>query len=66
MNGTLDNGVLKGTIPAVQNASTYNVNIGRRSDGILHFAGKIDNLRIYPRALLQSEVQTDMNSPIVP
>ncbi len=63
MNGVLDNGVLVGTIPASQLNSSVNVNIGRRLAGY-YFNGIIDEVRIYNRALSQSEIQTDMNNPI--
>ena len=66
LNGQLDNGVLVGTIPASQPTSTQNVNIGRRPGipNTFNFAGKIDDVRIYNRALTQAEIQTDMNTPV--
>jgi len=30
------------------------------------FGGRIDEVRVYSRALAQTEVQTDMNTPIAP
>jgi len=30
------------------------------------FGGRIDEMRVYTRALAQTEVQTDMNTPIAP
>ena len=63
VNGVLNNGVLVGTVPASQVNSSVNVNIARRTGG-LYFNGVIDEVRIYNRALLQSEIQTDMNTPI--
>jgi hypothetical protein len=30
------------------------------------FAGRIDEVRVYNRALSQSEIQSDMNRPITP
>jgi len=63
VNGVLDNGVLRGTIPASQVNSAVNVNIGRRSDGY-YFNGVIDEVRIYNRALSATEIQADMNTPI--
>jgi hypothetical protein len=63
VNGLLDNGVLRGTIPASQVNSAVNVNIGRRQDGF-NFNGVIDEVRIYNRALTAGEVQTDMNTPL--
>ena len=63
VNGALNNGALVGTIPASQFNQTVNVNIGRRSGGYF-FNGIIDEVRIYNRALSQTEIQTDMNTPI--
>ncbi len=63
VNGVLDNGVLIGTVPASQANSSVNVNIGRRGGGY-YFNGVIDEVRIYNRALAQSEIQADMNTPI--
>ena len=63
VNGALDNGVLRGTVPASQVNSAVNVNIGRRSDGF-YFNGVIDEVRIYNRALTAAEIQADMNTPI--
>ena len=37
-------------------ANTYNVNIGRNPAGSQHFMGLIDEVRIYNRALSDSEV----------
>ena len=65
VNGLPDNGILVGTVPASQVNSTVNVNIGRRNGGY-YFNGVIDNVRIYSRALSQSEIQTDMNAPVTP
>jgi len=63
VNGVLDNGVLIGTIPGSQVNSAVNVNIGRRTGGY-YFSGTIDDVRIYNRALSQTEIQADMNTPI--
>ncbi len=63
VNGLLDNGVLRGTIPAAQAAPAVNVNIGRRTGGF-YFAGQIDEVRIFNRALSQAEIQTIMNTPL--
>jgi hypothetical protein len=65
VNGVLDNGVLSGTVPAAQFNSGQNVNIGRRAGGF-YFQGIIDEVRIYNRALTQTEIQTDMTTPIGP
>jgi len=63
VNGVLDNGTLSGTIPTVQTLPNVNVNIGRRSNGF-YFAGTIDEVRIYNRALSGAEIQTVMNAPL--
>jgi hypothetical protein len=65
LNGVRDNGVLSGTIPASQLNSAVNVNIGRRSGGF-YFNGVIDEVRIYNRALSQTEIQADMSTPVTP
>ena len=65
VNGVLNNGTLTGTIPASQQNSSVNVNIGRRSGGTgFYFNGIIDDVRIYNRALNQAEIQADMNTPV--
>ena len=46
VNGQLDDGVLRGTVPAAQFDPATNVNIGRRSGGF-YFAGRIDEVRIF-------------------
>jgi hypothetical protein len=64
VNGKLDNGVLVGTIPATQSASTQNVHIGQRP-GVprtSNFAGVLDDVRIYNRALSQAEILADIGT----
>jgi hypothetical protein len=63
VNGTLDNGVLRGAVPNVQAFPPVNVTIGKR-DGGYYFNGVIDNLRIYNRALSAPEIQQDMVTPV--
>ena len=63
VNGVLNNGTLKGAIPAGQFNQSVNVNIGRRTGGY-YFNGIIDEVRIYNRALSQTEIQIDMNTPV--
>ena len=63
VNGVWNNGVLTGTVPASQINSAVTVNIGRRSGGF-YFNGVIDDVRIYNRALGQTEIQADMGAPI--
>jgi len=65
LNGVLDNGQLQGTVTASQQNSTANVTIGRRSGNTgYEFAGRIDDVRIYSRALTQAEIQADMAAPV--
>src|SRR6185312_1950217 len=63
VNGVLDSGTLRGTIPASQILQSVNVNIGRRTGGY-YFNGVIDEIRVYNRALSQTEIQNDMNTPL--
>jgi hypothetical protein len=63
VNGVLDSGTLRGTVPASQILQSVNVNIGRRTSGY-YFNGVIDEIRIYNRALSQTEIQNDMNTPL--
>src|SRR5207249_5834736 len=64
VNGVLDNGALSGTVPASQyNNAAENVTVGRRAGGF-YFAGTIDEVRLYNRALSAAEIQSDMNTPV--
>ena len=63
LNGQADDGALVGTVTPSQQNSPLNVNIGRRPTGF-NFAGRIDDVRIYGRALSQGEVQTDMSTAV--
>lgn len=63
VNGKLDNGVLRGTVPSSQVIPNLNVNIGRRAAGY-YFTGIIDDVRVYDRALSQAEIQSIMNTPL--
>jgi uncharacterized repeat protein (TIGR01451 family) len=63
VNGVLDNGILTGSVPAVQSLPNSNVYIGRRSNGY-YFAGVIDEVQIYNRALSASEILAIMNTPL--
>jgi hypothetical protein len=63
VNGVLDNGTLRGTVPTSQVDQSVNANIGRRTGG-LNFIGLIDEVRIYNRALSQAEIQVDMATPV--
>jgi hypothetical protein len=66
LNGQLDNGALVGTVTASQRNSANNVNIGRRGGAGFAFNGRIDDTRVYNRALSAAEVQTDMATPLTP
>ena len=66
LNGVLDNGLLKGTVTSSQQNSTQNVTIGRRSGSTgSEFAGRIDDVRIYSRALTKEEITNDMITGLV-
>ena len=65
LNGQLDDGTLLGTVTATQQNSSANVNIGRRpGSSSFNFNGRIDDVRIYNRALTAAEIQADMNTPV--
>ena len=65
LNGQLDDGTLLGTVTSTQRNSSANVNIGRRPTGnTFNTNGRIDDVRIYSRALTQAEIQADMNAPV--
>jgi Concanavalin A-like lectin/glucanases superfamily len=65
LNGQLDDGALVGTVTPTQQNSTANVNIGGRpTTTSYNFNGRLDDVRIYPRALTQAEVQADANTPV--
>jgi hypothetical protein len=61
VNGVLSNSAPKtGTIAA----SSYPLSIGGDRLYAQYFKGTIDEVRIYNRALNQTEIQTDMNTPL--
>jgi chitodextrinase len=62
VNGVLDNGELSGTVPSSQVNSAASASIGRRTGGF-HFAGVIDDVRVYSRPLSAGEIVADMNTP---
>ena len=64
LNGQLDNGALLGTVAASQRNSAEKVLVGQRANGGFGFIGRIDEVRIYGRALTQAEIQADMNTPL--
>jgi len=63
------NGVLAASrtdgVPATQNNSSQNVNIGNRSSGT-PFDGYIDEVRIYTRALSEAEIAVLAQPPVEP
>ena len=65
LNGQLDDGSFFGATASSQQNSPSNVNIGQRASGNFSFNGRIDDVRIYSRALTQTEIQLDMNTPLV-
>jgi hypothetical protein len=66
VNGQLDNGALVGTITSSQQNSTMNVNLGQRPGvpGSFNFTGRLDDVRLYNRALSPTEIQADLNTPV--
>jgi len=62
------NGALQETLSAVTlgTGATAAVAIGGSADDDDHFAGTLDDLRLYSRALSQTEIQTDMSTPAPP
>lgn len=66
LNGQLDNGFLVGSVSGAQRSSRSPVYVGRRGDSRgAEFAGSIDEVRIYSRALTKAEVVRDMRGPVV-
>jgi hypothetical protein len=62
LNGQLDNGLMRGQVPGCQASPNRNVSIGRLPDSPgYEFAGLIDEVRIYSRALTAEEIRSDMN-----
>ncbi len=60
LNGQLDNGGQVGTVTSAQQDAPEGVLIGRRAGGGYLFNGRIDDVRIYNRALTAAEIQADM------
>lgn len=65
VNGVLTNGTLQGKVPAAQTLFNANTTVGKNSGGG-YFAGIIDELRVYTRALSTAEIQGDMATPVNP
>ena len=61
VNGVLANSAaITGTLAS----SNYPLTIGGDTLYAQYFKGSVDEVRIYNRALSQTEVQTDMNTPL--
>jgi hypothetical protein len=66
LNGELDNGPLVGAVSATQRSSRERLSVGRRSDlEGYEFAGLIDEVRIYSRALTKPEILADMQGTVM-
>lgn len=66
LNGKLDDGFLLGTVTSTQHSSREPLYIGRRSsDRGFEFAGLIDDVRIYSRALTNAEIDAEMRGTSV-
>jgi len=62
LDGRLDNGFLSGVVTSTQTDSSENVNIGRKpSLAGFEFAGTIDEVRMFSRALSAGDVQALYN-----
>jgi glucose/arabinose dehydrogenase/chitodextrinase len=65
LNGQLDDGPLQGAVAANQQDSPQDVQIGQRPGWAgFGFIGRIDDTRVYDRALSAAEIQADMNTPL--
>ena len=64
VNGTLDNGPLVGSVTGSQQNPATAVLIGQRANGGFNFPGRIDDARIYGRALTAGEIAGDMTTPL--
>jgi len=53
----------KGSVTLGDGASAP-VGIGRTGDNEDPFSGRIDDLRLYMKALTKAEIQADMNAPV--
>ena len=65
LNGQLDDGTLSARSPRPAELHLPTSSIGRRPSRRLQlFGGRIDDVRIYSRALTQPQIQADMNTPV--
>jgi len=63
LNGEKDNGCLLGTVKGRQQISGMNTYIGKRASANgFEFAGSIDDVRIYSRALTPGEIEADFKA----
>jgi concanavalin A-like lectin/glucanase superfamily protein/VanZ like protein len=61
LDGGLDNGFLLGSVTGTQRSSRTALYVGRRSEPEgFEFAGTIDDVRLYSRALTKAEIVADM------
>lgn len=65
LNGVLVSTQISG-VPAVQHSSGVSVSIGARSDGSTRWRGRIDDVRIYARALTDVEVAAQAPPEFLP
>ena len=66
LNGRLDNGFLLGSVTGAQRSSREHVFVGRRSNlKGYEFAGHIDDVRIYSRALTIPEISDVMRGTVI-
>ena len=65
LNGVLDNGSLVGTVPSAQYNPAASVKIGTRTTTSGLFTGQLEDIRIYNRALLASEVLSLYTHPFL-
>ena len=67
VNGKLDNGVFSGDdscVAACPRRRMSTLVSGLARPGQFNFAGVLDDVRIYNRALSQAEIQADMGTPM--
>ena len=57
VNGALDDGALIGTVRRPTGFDSERQSVGATSSGGFNFAGSIDKVRVYSRALTQAEIR---------
>jgi len=63
LNGRLDSGVLRGAVPGLRRTSREPLYVARRTDlAGFEFAGSLDDVRVYSRAVPQDELIAQMRS----